>query len=368
MRFILIILMLLAPAGANAQNNGDTKNIDISDELATGIIATPKKRAEFYAKNEKWKELSAYSQKWVKDYPGDSDAWNYYGQSLDREGKTVDAVDAYSRAWELSNKKDFRIIENIGDSYSGIKEWGKALDAYHIAVNMRPRRAELREKLVNSINYNRHEGWQDDYISALKKLLTFQEFVNKLEYWRQYAEVLDIIDNDIEEQYQAYRHIIRLKRDDINAWERLYEIETTRENSQEAEKIVTTLWQLDRNNPMANLHYGKIELDKKNLKKATNYLQIALAGDDALDDVLRSKIYFELGRLSKSTPAALDYYKKSIRADIANIDAWKKAIIILRNTRRHKAAQKALKEMIEVKRKIAAQKALTPADAKTLLQ
>lgn len=339
---------------------------DVREELETGIIATPRQRAELFVENEDWEKLAAHARKWTREFPGESEAWRYLGRAHRERGEPQAAVDAFSRAWELSDKKNFRIIESIGDGYAEIKEWESAEAAYRAATKLRDRRAELWAKLADVLFLARQPGWREDAARALKKVLSFGQYVNDHARWRQYAEILDVLDADLEQQYVAYRHVVRLKVRDIPAWERLYEIEETRGNDERTEKIADNLFRLDRKNAVANLHFGMRALDGGQRARAVEHLNIALENEE-IPAARRSRIYAALGDIHRPA-AALQFYRDAVRSDPANITAWERAIVILRGQGRRAEAQKVYEELLAAERKLKRKGALSSADAPALLQ
>lgn len=356
-----MFFMALAVSSASAQEN------NVREELETGLIATPRQRAELFARNGEWEELAAHARKWTREFPGESEAWRYLGRAHRERGGAQAAVDAFSRAWELSDKKNFRIIESIGDAYADIKEWGEAEDAYRAAAKLRVRRGELWAKLADVIFLRRAPGWREDAAETLKKVLSFGQYVNDHGRWRQYAEILDALDADLEKQYVAYRHVVRLKVRDIPAWERLYEIEEARGRGERTEKIASNLLRLDRQNAVANLHFGMRALDGGQKKKAIEHLNIALE-NEGLPGPRRSRIYAALGDMHRRPAEALRFYRDAVKSDPANIAAWERAIVMLRGLNRRAEAQKVYEELLAAERKLKETGALSPADADALLK
>ena len=360
---VLAVALMLPGGGAVAQTAAD----DIKTEIESGLIATPQQRAQYYVKNKDWNKLLAHAQQWTTNFPGEAQAWQYLGTARKSLNKTTEALDAFVRAWELSDKKNFRIIEDIADSYTAVKEWNKAEDSYATAVSLRPRRATLWIKWADSILYSQqYYSWREDAARALKKALSLG-YANDYERWRQYAVLLDEGEKkDIDEIYNAYRHVTRLKVKDVDAWRRLYEIETERQRPEEVEKIVGILFRIDKNDPYANLHYGLLALDGGQFPRARKHLEIALAAEH-LSAARRSEIYMILGDIERPPDTALGYYKKAVENDLSNIPAWEQAIVMLRGLNRRQQAQAVEEQLLAVERKISRKEELTTADASELL-
>lgn len=366
---VLCAVCVLSAAAAAAQTSAPAPeeiDIDVSEELDSGFIASPEERAEHYIKNEEFGKLLGHAKKWTKNYPGDDGGWHYLGRALREAGDIGGSADAFNRAWELSDKRDYRIKESIGDIYFQIKEWEKAEGAYRAAAALREDRAVLWEKITDSVLLARASGWQLAAARALKKMLTFGAYVNDGKRWRQYAELLDALGSDAENLYRAYRHVVRLTVRDIAAWERLYDIETARKNDSEAEKIVRILYRLNSENPVANMHYG-MQLLRAHPKTAQEHLKTALASGEKLSEKRRAQIYIILGGLEKSSAAALAHYRNAIKHDPANIAAWDEAITRLRSLGQRKKAQKAYERLLAVERKLKRNEKIVAADADVLL-
>lgn len=354
-----------AAAGAFAQAPEEIE-IDVSEELESGFIASSEERADHYIRKEEFGKLLAHARKWTKNYPGDSEAWRYLGVALREKDDVAGSADAFDRAWKLSDKKDYRIKEGIGDIYFKIKEWGKAEDAYRTAIALRGDRARLWEKLADSIILARGAGWKVSAAAALKKMLSFAEYVNDRGRWREYADVLDLLEADADELYRAYRHIVRLTVGNIPAWERLYVIETERGNAGEAEKIAGILRRLDPQNPAANLHFGMRDLES-NPAAAKKYLSTALESGK-LSGRDSARIYVIFGDGEKSRAESLSYYKKAVESDPSNLGAWESAVVRLRSLGRRKKASAAYEGLLSVERKLARGEEIVAEDARVLLE
>ncbi len=359
-----------APAAAQTPDNSapsETAPEDVREELETGLIASPKQRAEYYVETKNFQRLLPHAQKWSSDYPADPDAWHYLGLARREEGDNAKAAAAFDFAWQLSGKKDFRARENIGDLYAEIKDWAKAEDAYRDAAALRQRRAVLWAKLSEAIILARRPGWEQSAVDALKRTLAFGQYVNKPELWRKYAEILELQKAPAKERYQAYRHVVRLQVKDTATWERLYDIEKERGNDKEADKIVRIISRIDPANAVANMHYGLLALDGGNLKRARSYLDGALSGDSVAPE-RRSQIYAMLGGLIPSASESLTYYRKAVESNPANIGAWEQAIIRLRNLGKREQAQAAYEQMRKVERKLKRNEELVPEDTGAILE
>ena len=365
---VVAAVFSLACAAASAQTPDAPKEIDVdvSEELKSGFIASPEERAEQYIKSEDYGNLLLHAQKWTKNYPGDSNGWNYLGRALREQNDIKGSADAFGRAWELSDKKNYRIIESIGDIYYQEKEWENAEDAYRKAVELREARAVLWEKLAESIMKARAPAWKSEAAAALKMLLSFGEYVNDPKRWRQYAEILDLLNTDTNTLYRAYRHVVRLTVRDIGAWERLYDIETERGKEGEKAKIVRILYRLSPDNAIANLHYGMEVLDT-HPRDARKYLEIALKSDK-ISGARRAQIYVIFGDMEKYPARALENYRQAVVSDPANLGAWEKAIVRLRNLGRRRQAQAAYEKLLAVERKIQRNEKISENDAVILLQ
>lgn len=371
LRFARVFAAVLCMAGAAAfaqtpAASEETRNIDVSEELESGFIASPEERADYYLKNENYEKLLTHAKKWTENYPGDSNAWNYLAQALRAKNQIVESADAFNRAWELSNKRDFRIKESIGDIYFQEKEWEKAVDAYKAALELNDTRPSLWEKYTDSVLIAQPPAWRSSAAAGLKKMLSFGEYVNNAERWRQYTDILEMLNTDIDTLYSAYRHIVRLTVRDIGAWERLYDIETERGHEGEKEKIVRILYRIEPENALANLHYG-LDTVKKNPRDARKYLEIALKGEK-LSETRRAQIYVIFGDMEKSPASALRHYQTAVQHDPANIGAWEKAIVRLRSLGRRYHAQKVYEHLLQLERKIQRKQEITPIDAEILLR
>ena len=352
---------ILFAAAASAQDE------NVREELETGLIATPAQRANIHLQNEDWEKLGAHARKWVHEFPGESEAWRYLGRAHREQGEAQAAADAFSRAWELSDKKNFRIIESVGDAYAEIKEWERAEDAYRDALKLRENRAALWAKLADAIFLRRAPGWREEAEKALQKVLSFGQYINDHGRWRQYAEILDAVDAENDKKYAAYRHVVRLKVRDAPAWERLYEIETARKNDKELEKIARILLRLDSQNPVANLHYGLRALHGGQRTKAIEHMNIALQNGD-LPAPRRSRIYTALGDMHPEPARALPFYRQAVESDPSNIAAWEQAIVMLRGLNRRAEAQKVYEQLLAAERKLKATGTVARADADALLK
>ena len=364
--FIRMIALTLSAAMSSGVYAQDANNV--REELESGLIATPSQRAEHYLKNEEWDKLLAHATRWTRDFPGESTGWHYLGQAMQAKKNQKGAADAYNRAWALSDRKNYRIIESIADLYVGEKEWSKAVDAYKIAVKLRPRRAVLWEKLTASLFFRAGEpgSWEPEAAETLKKTLTFGQYVNSYELWQRYAFLQDGIGKDEEEQYRGHWHVVRLNPNDIPSWERLYELEKARGNVKESVEIIERLSRLDSKNAVANLHYGLIAAKGGRKVKADEYLNYALQ-DERLSPSRRSRIYMILGDLRPAPLDALKYYRQAISAEPTNLLAWEQAIIMLRGSNQRRLAQASYEELSVVEGKLSRNLPVTEADAQVIL-
>lgn len=369
MQKLLIRMMVLALSAAMSSGvHAQSSQNDVREELESGLIATPRQRAEHYLKHEEWDKLLAHATRWTRDFPGESTGWHYLGQAMQAKKNQKGAADAYKRAWALSDRKNYRIIESIADLYVSEKEWGKAVDSYKIAVELRPRRAVLWEKLTASLFFRGGEpgSWELEAAETLKKTLTFGQYVNNYKLWQRYAFLQDGLGTDEEEQYRGHWHVVRLNPDDIPSWERLYELEKARGNTEESVEIIERLSRLDKTNAVANLHYGIIAAKGGRKVKADEYLNYALQ-DDRLSSSRRSQIYMILGDLRSRPLDALTYYRQAISAEPSNMTAWEQAIIMLRGSNQRKLAQASYEELILVEGKLSRNLPVTEADAQVIL-
>ena len=368
MQGLLIRMMALTLSAAMSSGVYAQSSDNVREELESGLIATPSQRAEHYLKNEEWDKLLAHATRWTRDFPGESTGWHYLGQAMQAKKNQKGAADAYNRAWTLSDRKDYRIIESIADLYVSEKEWSKAVDAYKIAVKLRPRRAVLWEKLTASLFFQGGEpgSWEPEAAETLKKTLTFGRYVNSYELWQRYAFLQDGIGQDEEEQYRGHWHVVRLNPNDIPSWERLYELEKARGNVKESVEIIERLSRLDGKNAVANLHYGLIAAKGGRKAKADEYLNYALQ-DDRLSPSRRSRIYMILGDLRPAPLDALKYYRQAISAEPANLLAWEQAIIMLRGSNQRRLAQASYEELSVVEGKLSRNLPVTEADAQVIL-
>lgn len=363
---LLKVMLSVAAAlsfGAHAQAPAD----NVREELESGLIATPHQRAEYYLKNKEWDNLLNQSLRWTRDFPGESTGWDYLGRAKQAKGDNTGAADAYRRAWALSDRKNFRIIESIGDLYVGEQAWEQAVESYEVAVELRPRRAVLWEKLSAATFLAQGEpGWERKAAKVLKKTLTFGQYVNDYDLWRRYAVLQDVLEDNEEEQYRGYWHSVRLKPDDIASWERLYELEKARGNEKESLEIIERLSRLDRTNAVANLHYGLIAAKAGRRQKADEYLNHALK-DSRLSASRRSQIHMTLGDLRQRPADALKYYRSAIEADPTNTLAWEQAIVMLRSSNERARAQAAYEEFVIVEGKLERNLPVTVGDAQIIL-
>lgn len=353
------LFMIVAVAGAAGVGAQQT-DTDVKEELESGLIATPLQRAEYYLKAQEWGKLRAHVKKWVRDYPGESNAWRYLGLAHKQAGETTEAADAFVRAWELSDRKDYKVVEDIGDVYMQTEEWVKAEAAYRQATEIRSARAELWYKLSRAIMARPFAGQAQVAAPVLEKTLLFGQYVNSYELWRQYAEVLDEIGLDTDAQDNAYRHVVRLNPGDIAAWERLYEIARMRGSEYEVKKIIKKLFRLDAQNVYANLYYGKRALKFGRDAKAREYYGVALQSR-GVSDGQRSEIYLALAETNIKPAEALVFYQRAIVNDPTVVLAWQRAIVILRSSGRRKEAQQYHEALGVVERRIGNNKPL-PAD------
>ena len=368
MQGLLIRMMALTLSAAMSSGVYAQSSDNVREELESGLIATPSQRAEHYLKNEEWDKLLAHATRWTRDFPGESTGWHYLGQAMQAKKNQKGAADAYNRAWTLSDRKDYRIIESIADLYVSEKEWSKAVDAYKIAVKLRPRRAVLWEKLTASLFFQGGEpgSWEPEAAETLKKTLTFGQYVNSYELWQRYAFLQDGLGQDEEEQYRGHWHVVRLNPNDIPSWERLYELEKARGNVKESVEIIERLSRLDGKNAVANLHYGLIAAKGGRKAKADEYLNYALQ-DDRLSPSRRSRIYMILGDLRPAPLDALKYYRQAISAEPTNLLAWEQAIIMLRGSNQRRLAQASYEELSVVEGKLSRNLPVTEADAQVIL-
>lgn len=354
--------LVLFTAAAWAQSAGE---VDISEELETGIIATPAQRARAYDKEGNWARLKEVSERWAREFPGESAAWQYLGKALQKLGEDGPAARAYSRAWDLSDQKNPHMMESAGDLYSRAEEHDKAEAAYRAALSVQPGEPRLWWKLTDAVLARRGESWRQDAIDALRHVLAFEEYKDSHKRWRQYAEILDQTGAPLDEQYLAYRQTARTHPGDIAAWERLYEIESARENHEEAGKIARRLLKLNPGNALANLHYGVLEIRSGSREKARRYLDAALA-DPTLSPRRRSRVHLALGDLHRDPAKSLSYYQQAAADDPANVEAWEKAIVILRAQGRRREADALYDRLLEIEAKIKDSEPIQPGDAAPL--
>ncbi|MGU9951945.1 MAG: tetratricopeptide repeat protein [Gammaproteobacteria bacterium WSBS_2016_MAG_OTU1] len=382
--FLTIIALMTGQVTAFAQEKEDCG--DICEELETGIIASREQRAVIYLEKEEWDKLGEIAQRWTNDYPGEAKAWNYLGLSQQGAGKAKEAIDSFFRAWQLTGQKDFRIIESIGDSYSEIKEWNKAKTAYETTIELRPDYPILWRKLASTmenisatheLSTNVEGVFDENTIKARKKLieeviriykktLTFRDYYDEYNLWEKYILLLEVIDGDIDEKYLVYRNITRIKKTNISAWERLYEIETTRDNLDEVRKIADILFRIDSKNPLANLLYGKLALENNLHKKAREYFEIGI-NHNSVSPKQRANIYISLGDLETQPQRALPYYRDAAISDPANTAAWEHVIVMLRGLNRRADAEKIFHGLRAVEFKLKKKITPTKEDAQPLL-
>lgn len=357
----LAVLTLTLSSAALAQSAAG----DVKEEMETGLIATPQQRADKFLKEKDWAKLLAHARKWTREFPGESRAWQYLGQALLEQKNKSGAGDAFARAWALSDKQDFRIVEGLGDYYVTEKQFGKAEDAYRTALELRQQRAALWHKLAHVIFVGRREGWQSATAEALKQVLGFGQYVNDYDLWRRYAEILDVLGEDDDERYLAYRHVARLKVRDVDAWEKLYDIEIRRGNDEEVEKIAKILLSVNPQNAIANLHYGRKALAVRQDAKALDHFQIALASEQITGEQ-KSRIYMTMGDMHLQPADALPFYKNAISSDPANLAAWEQAVVMLKGMNRRAEAQTVYEHLLTVERKLKNNISPTQADAQIL--
>ena len=366
---ILHRIALTAAAGAlSFTAAAQDVSSDVIEALETGVIATPMQRANIYLESEDWDKLLAFAQKWTAEFPGESEAWRYLGIAHKGRDESQPAADAFLRAWELSEQKDVRIIESVGDSYNEIKEWELAENAYRKAVALHPQNAALRTKLADMLWILRPPGWESEMIEGLEIALGSGEYVNDLNRWQQYAAVLDIAGADFATRYTAHRHVVRLDVKNVAAWETLYDIETARQKTKDADKIARMLARINPKNPVANLHYGNSALEEGRTEKAVEYFQVALEDDKLLTGARRSQIYTILGDTLSSPARALSFYRDAVESDPSNFAAWEQAVVMLRELNRRAESQTVFEQLLAAKRRFNDTGEVAPDAAQLLLE
>ena len=357
----LVAAACIAPPSAVAREEEDVRV-----EMETGLIATPPQRAAIYFQRQEWQKLAEHARQWVSDYPGESAAWNYLGLAQQGEGKTKDATDSFLTAWKLSDKTDHRIIESIGDSYAKIGQWQDAESAYATAADLQPHRGDLWRKLATASLQLPGDEWTKKAAAALKRTLTFDDYIDDFGLWQRYAAALEQSGAGLDDKYLAYRHILRLQPNLISAWERLHQIETARGRDDEVEKIVEHLYRLDTDNVVANLHYGDEAMRKDHPKEARHYYEIGLRHPGVTGE-RRSKIYMALGEMQETPGRALSYYRDAAIHDPANTAAWEQVFAILKGAGRRREAEKVYAGLLSIKRKLKNDRVLSDDDTAALL-
>ena len=358
--------MLIGGAAVAQDNKSAPAADEVREELDSGIIANPLQRAQIYLKARDWPRLYRHATKWTADFPGETRAWRYLGLALDGLERHSEAADAHLRAWELSDKKDHRIIARIGDSYMDNGEWNKADKSYRKALSIRPQRAEFWAKLAHIALQRRHPNWRQDAQIVLKKVLTFGEYINQVERWLQYAIFLDETAQetgeplDSAEERRVHRHIVRLDKQRVDSWYRLYDIENAvADNDAVVDKIVQVLHKIDPGNPISSMQYGHEALAKGKNKKAKEFFQQALLHGRVIN-IQRAEIYMIFGDLEKNPRKAIEHYQQAALHDNGNRAAWENVIVILRGMRRYRAAEQVQTAMETVLRKVSQGKAVPP--------
>jgi tetratricopeptide (TPR) repeat protein len=323
-----------------------------------GTIASDEQRAKIFLEKGDWPNLLTHSTYWIKKYPGEGKAWHYLGIAQKTLGQKEEAIKSLTKAWKLSYQRDYDIISDVGDMYVEQEQWDLAENAYRKALKIKSQSPDMWNRLVDVIFAYPHPSQLNDAAVALKKLLSFPDYVNNPDRWQQYAKTIDELGMDDEVVYDAYRHVLRLLPKNINAYEKMHTIDLIRGDIQEAEKKLSSLLKLDSKNPTANVYFGRQALKNGNPKIAQQYFSFVLEHAN-LPKRLRAKTLTALGDLhskKRDFPNALEQYRQSISTDPTYLPPWEQVIAILRNQGNFSDAQKYYEKLLTVERLIARNK------------
>ena len=283
-----------------------------------------------------------HSESWTKREPRKEKAWYYRGLALQAVNNLPEAIKAFTEAWNLSSEKDndFFLLA-IGDMRVQLKNWAAAETAYRLALQINNNSAHTWKKLADVLTTDKQRSSKKATAEALKKTLSFGEYVNDAELWRKYAGLLDELERD-ENVYNAYEHVLRLQPGDIVVWERLFFLaEDLNKKEKTKEFIIGKILAIDKNNPLVQAHLGQKALNDDRIKIAKIHFDNAVKGGKRHPRPLALALT-GLGDMlgANRRQAALDKYKSAVHADPTYFEAWERIIIFLRDRNQFTQADK----------------------------
>ena len=319
-------------------------------EEISGVLATEKEQANIFLQNNQWKELLRHTKQWTKQQPLEKEAWRYLGLAFQAHNKHAEAIQAFARAWEISSE-DISLQIAIGDIQTQLKNWAAAETAYRLVLQVRKKSALTWNKLATALAADQQRSSRRSLAEALKKTLSFGEYINSVDHWRLYASVLyDIGDN--EGAYDAYKHVVRLQPGDVVVWEQMFFLANDIGKQDIAENsIIPRILEIDKNNPLAHAHLGQKALADNRIKIAKLHFDEAIKGDQRHPRPIAIALTGLGDMLDVSRrQEAIDKYKKAVHTDPTYFPAWERVVVFLRDRNQFTQANKVFNNMRNAQR------------------
>jgi tetratricopeptide (TPR) repeat protein len=245
--------------------------------------------------------LLNHALRWTQDQPEDADAWYFLGNTYSGIDQTAKAIEAYQQALHI-NPEDAAVWNNLGNAYKNSNQTSKAIEAYQQAIRINPE--------DDSAWYNLGIPYKDSN-QIPKAIEAYQQAIRiNPEYadaWNNLGLVYEG-SNHITKEIEAYQQAIRINPEHTNAWSNLGNAYI---KSNQIAKAIEAYQQAIRINPKdADAWYnrGIVYIKSNQIAKAIEAFQQAISNNPE-----HAKAWYALGlsyKKSNQTSQIMEVYKR----------------------------------------------------------
>ena len=331
-----------------------------------GVIASDQQVAVELSQQQQWHQLLGHLQQWEPRAEIDQKRFIFRmrADALETLGDFPGAVKALKQLQNHTpadkEASHLDIFRRLGALYAQTREAGKAELALRKALALREN-AETWRKLAEVLMWSTETPEEKGKAAAaLRKTLSYGEYVNDAEMWRAFANLQKELGNK-EETFEALEHVVRLAPGEKESWERLFVLADELGKKPEVQKlIVSRLSRIDPANPLSNAYLGRDAAKRGDKRMAGHYFKAAVNAGDDYSPKWKAVAYLGLAKIARDNDTALQNYRSALLADPSLLDAWENSIVILRGQGRTREASAYMDKFQMVKQRITENKQITP--------
>ena len=208
--------------------------------------------------------LLNHALRWTQDQPEDADAWYFLGNTYSGIDQTAKAIEAYQQALHI-NPEDAAVWNNLGNAYKNSNQTSKAIEAYQQAIRINPE--------DDSAWYNLGIPYKDSN-QIPKAIEAYQQAIRiNPEYadaWNNLGLVYEG-SNHITKEIEAYQQAIRINPKDADAW---YNRGIVYIKSNQIAKAIEAFQQAISNNPEHAKAWYALGLSYKKSNQTSQIMEV----------------------------------------------------------------------------------------------